>query len=132
MEASLGMARLTVRIDFGGEAGAVGPGKVKLLELVEREGSIRKAAMAMDMSYRQAWLLVQALEESFGQPLVATATGGAKGGGAKLTSLGEAVLARYRAIEKRAAGATAAELKALENLAKGAHPEHRSLRPRRK
>jgi molybdate transport system regulatory protein len=68
------MVRLTIRIDLAG--GSVGPGKIGLLEQVAATGSIRKAAAAMKMSYRRAWLLLQALEACFGSPLVETATGG--------------------------------------------------------
>src|SRR5882757_1826625 len=88
------MARLTIRIDFE-DAEGFGPGKARLLELIEELGSIRSAAAAMQMSYRHAWLLLQSVEDTFGAPVLATATGGAKGGGAKLTELGKTVLARY-------------------------------------
>src|ERR1700742_1630829 len=81
------MARLTIRIDLAPGA-QLGPGKVRLLELVAETGSIRKAAAGMKMSYRQAWLLLKALASAFGEPLVATATGGRAGGGAHLTALG--------------------------------------------
>jgi len=106
------MVRLTIRIDF--EPGqALGPGKVRLLEQIDETGSIRGAASALKMSYRRAWLLLQALEETFGTPLIGTATGGAKGGGAKLTELGKRVVGLYRAMEQKAATATAREAKAL-------------------
>lgn len=111
----------------------MGPGKARLLELVAKEGSIRRAAMAMEMSYRQAWLLVQSLDDTFGAPLLETATGGSKGGGARLTSLGESVLQHYRAIEKRVISAAASDLKAMDRLAKGGSPSgHRKLSPRAK
>ncbi len=45
----------------------------------------------MGMSYRRAWLLVDSLNRSFRDPVVAAQTGGAKGGGAALTPLGRAV-----------------------------------------
>jgi molybdate transport system regulatory protein len=110
------MARLTIRIDF--DTGAqLGPGKVRLLELVAETGSIRKAAAGMNMSYRKAWLLLQALEKGFTAPLVATTTGGRTGGGARLTPLGRLVTARYRALEAKAAEAAAGDLKALESKA---------------
>lgn len=106
------MTRLTIRIDFdGGEP--FGPGKARLLELIEEKGSIRAAAAAMGMSYRQAWLLVAAVESTFGAPVLNTVTGGARGGGATLTGLGHMILSRYRAIEARAARAAAKELSAL-------------------
>jgi molybdate transport system regulatory protein len=91
------MVRLSIRIDFEGSE-SFGPGKARLLELIDEHGSIRSAAAAMKMSYRHAWLLVQAVEDTFGAPVISTATGGAKGGGAKLTELGRSLLAKYRAI----------------------------------
>ena len=121
------MARLSIRITFEG-AEALGPGKIRLLELIEKEGSIRAAAAAMNMSYRHAWLLLQAVEDTFGVPVLATSTGGAGGGGARLTEFGRALVARYRAIETNAARAAAAE---LEELARAtARPESRSGKKR--
>ena len=113
------MTRLSIRIDFEG-AEAFGPGKARLLELIEQQGSIRSAAAAMNMSYRHAWLLLQAVEDTFGAPVLTTATGGAKGGGAKLTELGRMVVARYRAIEAQAAQAAGEELSELTKAAGGA------------
>jgi len=67
------MTRLSIRIDFEGSE-AFGPGKARLLELIEEQGSIRGAAAAMNMSYRHAWLLLQAVEDTFGAPVISTAT----------------------------------------------------------
>lgn len=115
---SLAMAKLSIRIAFEG-AEPFGPGKVRLLELIEKEGSIRAAAAAMSMSYRHAWLLLQAVEDTFGAPAVATSTGGAGGGGAKLTELGKRLVDRYRTIEANASRAAAADLDELSRAAKG-------------
>lgn len=123
------MTKLSIRIDFDGSE-AFGPGKARLLELIDEHGSIRSAAAAMSMSYRHAWLLLQAVEDTFGAPVIATATGGAKGGGAKLTELGKTVIARYRAIETQAARAAAGELTELTKAATGALPEERKRRER--
>ena len=49
----------------------LGPGKIRLLELVGKTGSISAAARAMEMSYRRAWLLVESINRSFSAPLVA-------------------------------------------------------------
>jgi molybdate transport system regulatory protein len=106
------MTRLTIRIDFDNGA-QLGPGKVRLLELVGETGSIRKAAAGMKMSYRRAWLLLKALDETFGEPLVTTATGGKAGGGARLTPLGREVAKQYRALETAAAKAGARPVRAL-------------------
>ena len=50
-------ASLHLRLDFGGER-SLGPGKIRLLELINETGSISAAGRALEMSYRQAWLLV--------------------------------------------------------------------------
>ena len=123
------MTRLSIRIDFEGSE-AFGPGKARLLELIEEQGSIRGAAAAMNMSYRHAWLLLQAVEDTFGAPVINTATGGAKGGGAKLTDLGRTILARYRSIETQAAHAAAGELMELTKAAAASAPEDRKRRER--
>ena len=71
------MTRLTLRIDFD-EGRALGPGKVRLLELVGETGSISAAGRAMGMSYRRAWMLVDALNRTFRQPVVETRGGGGR------------------------------------------------------
>ena len=123
------MARLTIRIDFEGSQ-SFGPGKVRLLELIDAHGSIRSAASAMNMSYRHAWLLLQAVEDTFGAPVISTATGGVKGGGAKLTELGRNLVSRYRMIESQAAKATAGELSELSKVGAGGPADERGGRRR--
>jgi len=110
--ASKPAARLTVRIDFDGER-AIGPGKIKLLEMIDAVGSISAAGRRMGMSYRRAWLLVDSLNRCFRQPLVAAQHGGAHGGGAHLTEAGVAVIRHYRAVEAAAHAAGAPHLDAL-------------------
>ena len=106
------MPRLTLRIDFDGGR-SIGPGKIRLLELVAAQGSISAAGREMGMSYRRAWLLVDELNHFFREPVVAAQAGGAHGGGAALTPFGHAVVAHYRAIEKAAERAGAAHVGAL-------------------
>jgi molybdate transport system regulatory protein len=124
------MARLSIRIDFDG-SDSFGPGKVRLLELIDAHGSIRSAAAAMNMSYRHAWLLLQAVEDTFGAPAISTATGGAKGGGAKLTEFGRSLVAKYRTIESQAAKAAAGELSELVRSTGGGAEERGSKRRER-
>lgn len=124
------MPRLTIRIDFG-DGSALGPGKVRLLEQIGETGSIRKAAAAMKMSYRRAWMLLKALDTMFGAPLAATATGGKAGGGATLTPLGKAVVQHYRSLEKAVGKAGAGSAAALDGLLPAAPakpPVRRSIR----
>jgi molybdate transport system regulatory protein len=105
--------RVTVRIDFDGNR-AIGPGKIKLLELIDAVGSISAAGRRMGMSYRRAWLLVDSLNRCFREPLVAAHHGGVHGGGAALTEAGAAVIRHYRAVEAAAHAAGAAHLAALD------------------
>jgi molybdate transport system regulatory protein len=109
------MSKPGVRILLGG-ASSLGPGKVALLEEIGRCGSISGAARAMEMSYRRAWLLVESMNTSFTQPLVATATGGRRGGGAALTDFGREVLCRYREMEQKAQQAIALDLEGFARL----------------
>lgn len=101
--------RLTLRLDFP-ELGRLGPGKVRLLELVDEHGSISAAGRAMGMSYRRAWQLADELNQTFSGGVVATQQGGQRGGGAALTQTGKDVVRAYRAIEKKAQKAGAAEI----------------------
>ncbi len=110
------MARLSIRIDLDDD-GRLGPGKVLLLERIAEHGSIAAAGRSMRMSYRRAWELVADINASFSQPLVAAQMGGRRGGGASLTSLGQALVRHYRAIEREAAAATQPHLRALQRAA---------------
>lgn len=84
---------------------AIGPGKADLLAAIGETGSISAAARAMDMSYRRAWLLVDVMNRSFRLPLVRSAIGGTRGGGAQLTPTGIHVLQQFRSMEAAAIAA---------------------------
>ena len=105
--------RLTIRLDFD-DGRRLGPGKVALLEAIDKTGSISAAGRAHKMSYRRAWLLVEALNATFVGPLVAAQPGGAGGGGARLTDQGRRVVALYRAAEQRMRAAAAGDIAAIE------------------
>ena len=94
----------------------LGPGKVALLEHIAELGSISQAGKAMQMSYRTAWELVSQMNEHFVEPLVTSTKGGVRGGGARLTPMGVAVLKRYRAMERRALKAISKDIAGLEVL----------------
>lgn len=105
----------SIRILFGAST-SLGPGKIALLEAIARCGSISGAAREMSMSYRRAWLLVEAMNQAFKQPMVQAAVGGKRGGGAAITPFGQDLLARYRQIEAKAAKAVSSDLAALQKL----------------
>ncbi len=79
---------------------AFGPGKADLLDAIAATGSISAAGKQMGMSYRRAWLLVDAMNRCFQQPLVETATGGSHGGGTRLTAAGMQLLNHYRQLQR--------------------------------
>jgi molybdate transport system regulatory protein len=107
------MAALFIRIDLR-PGGRIGPGKIALLEAIERTGSISAAGRALRMSYRRAWLLVEELNLLFSSPVVTAQPGGARGGGAALTAFGTGLVRHYRAIEAETQAAAAARLAELE------------------
>jgi molybdate transport system regulatory protein len=108
-------ASLHLRLDFGGGR-SLGPGKVRLLELIAETGSISAAGRALEMSYRQAWLLIDELNHMFREPVVIAQTGGGGGGGTVVTETGDTVVRLYREMERRSGDAATAELRALSQL----------------
>jgi molybdate transport system regulatory protein len=108
------LPNLSVRIDLDAE-GRIGPGKIELLENIDKFGSISAAGRAMDMSYKRAWDLVDEINRVCRQAAVERQTGGRNGGGAALTPFGASLVARYRKIERDAASAVRKELAALSN-----------------
>ena len=104
--------RISVRLDLASGA-RIGPGKIAVLEEIARSGSISAAGRGLKMSYRRAWELVEDLNRHLGTPVVATAAGGARGGGARLTAAGATLVAEYRAIEAASAAVATPHLAIL-------------------
>jgi molybdate transport system regulatory protein len=101
---------LTLRV-LGTGSPAMGPGKAELIERIAQSGSISAAARAMGMSYRRAWQLVEALNATYRAPVVLTAIGGQRGGGATVTPFGKRLAEQFRSMEDKASAAIAADLK---------------------
>jgi molybdate transport system regulatory protein len=100
---------LTLRI-LSGDGPAMGPGRARLVSLIESTGSISAAAREMGMSYRRAWQLVDALNATFREPLVVTAVGGKRGGGAMVTDFGRRMVETYHAMEAKASAVIADDI----------------------
>lgn len=94
-----------------GDDDPIGPGKIALLEAIQATGSIAAGARQLNMSYRRAWLLVDATNQALLQPAVTTSTQGAA-----LTGTGEQLIKLYRQIETIAHTAAAGEISALAKL----------------
>jgi molybdate transport system regulatory protein len=106
---------LTLRV-LRGRKPAIGPGKAELVERIAAMGSISAAARAMGMSYRRAWQLVEAMNRACREPVVITAIGGKRGGGAEVTPFGRKLVRLFRTMEGKASAAISADLKRFEGL----------------
>ncbi len=103
---------------MSGDQIALGPGKVALLEEIDRSGSISKAARKLGLSYRRAWVLVNIMNKTFKSQLVEGSAGGKKGGGAHLTPLGTKMAKTYRAMEEKAEKAMQSNWKIIKRSLK--------------
>jgi molybdate transport system regulatory protein len=78
----------------------IGKGGAEILEAVDKENSISKAAVSLGMSYRYVWNYLHDIQQTLDQPIVETYKGGKTGGGgAKLTDLARNLLAEYKQAE---------------------------------
>jgi len=73
----------------------LGGGRAELLEKIDEEGSIRKAAEKLGMSYRHAWGIIKKINRAWGREVVRSTRGGKKGGKTTLTEGGRALLKEY-------------------------------------
>jgi molybdate transport system regulatory protein len=88
-----------VWIEYKGKP-VIGKGGAKILETIEKEKSISKAAETAGMSYRYVWNYLQKIQKAIEEPIVETYKGGkAGGGGARLTKLGKDLLSEYKQVE---------------------------------
>ena len=81
---------------------------VALLEAIDREGSLNRAAEDLGRSYARAQRRVVELEEAF-DSLVERTRGGAGGGGSRLTDEARDLLARFERMQAAATGVAEAE-----------------------
>lgn len=70
-----------------------------LLEAIDATGSINRAARTAGLSYKGAWLLLEAAGNLANEPLLTTATGGVGGGGTQLTAAARSLLAAWRELQ---------------------------------
>ena len=89
--------KAVTRITFLDDSGEkfFGEGPARLLHGIEDKGSLRSAAMSMDMAYTKALRIMKNAETALGFQLITRVTGGKDGGGSKLTPRGKDWLTRY-------------------------------------
>ncbi|HTD40659.1 MAG TPA: hypothetical protein VK671_08570 [Mucilaginibacter sp.] len=94
--------KLNGRIWIESDSGRLlGPGRVELLERIKASGSIRQAALQMEMSYRQAWDLVEDMNKQMEMPVVISHRGGKGGGNAIVTEQGEKAIEQFYILQKK-------------------------------
>ena len=97
---SMGMKiKSKIWIEVGGKP-VFGTGKRRLLEAIEKCGSINRAAEEINISYRKAWCHLNAMERRLGIKLIERKIGGKDGGGATLTEAARQILKKYRQLDK--------------------------------
>jgi len=87
--------KLRVWIMFGEDL-KFGAGRARLLELIDEMKSLRQAAQALDMSYRNAWGYLRDLEQAAGFKFVERVPGGGPESGMRLTRPAKRFLERYQ------------------------------------
>lgn len=89
--------RFGVSFETGDGQRFFGEGPYRLLLKVEELGSLRAAALDMDMAYTKARRLMENAEAALGFPLIRRRAGGKGGGGSTLTPQARELTERYRA-----------------------------------
>ena len=90
--------------------------KLALLEKIHELGSITQAAKIAGLSYKAAWDAIDDFNGASELPVVASKTGGADGGGSRLTEHGRAVLKVLRAIEAEHRGLRASLRRGIDDF----------------
>ena len=91
--------RARIWLEYKGKP-VLGKGGANILQAIDEEKSITKAAEKLEMSYRYAWNYLKKINQVFSKPVVKTARGGSHGGGANLTELGKSLVKKYFQAEK--------------------------------
>lgn len=89
--------KLLIDTDMGS---FLGDKRIRLLEAIDKTGSISQAAKAVPFSYKAAWDAVDDMNNVAPEPLVNRSVGGRHGGGTELTAFARRLIAFYRALEK--------------------------------
>lgn len=66
----------------------LGSAQLRLLKQVEKDGSIRTAALNLRMSYQHAWHMLERVNRLSPVPVVVRQKGGKDGGGCRITPFG--------------------------------------------
>lgn len=94
----------------------LGDTRIRLLEKIQKHGSISQAAKSVPMSYKSAWDAIDIMNNLAEAPVVTTSTGGRNGGGTQVTAYGKKLISLYRAIEREYQQSVARLVSAIPSL----------------
>jgi molybdate transport system regulatory protein len=77
-----------------------GLGRLRMLEAIERNGSIHAASKELGMSYRAVWGRIKATEDRLGEQLLHRNIGGRSGGGSELTDFARQLMQRFKKLHQ--------------------------------
>lgn len=78
-----------------------GPGKARLMEYIDKTGSLQEACLEMELSYSKGARMIKMAEKQLGFKLLERRIGGSGGGGSRLTEEGRELLKKYRQLTLR-------------------------------
>lgn len=79
----------------------LGEGRVRLLKAIEEFGSLSRASKNLNISYKKAWRLIDAVNKTAKKPVTSSFVGGKGGGGVSLTPYGREIIVAFDSINKK-------------------------------
>lgn len=118
--------RLNMEVEIGDKTISLNNKKSKLLQCINKYGSISKASEETNIPYRTALKNIEIMENELGSPIVITQRGGKGGGGSsELTETGKQILWKFiklnRILKKHA------DLNEIEGKIKGIFEKNRVM-----
>ncbi len=78
-----------------------GAGQLKILETIDKEGSISAAAKKMKMGYRSMWGKLKKIEQRLGKQILIRKKGGPSGGTSVLTDDAKILVKKFRFLQQK-------------------------------
>jgi molybdate transport system regulatory protein len=91
----------SVQVRLTAQEAFFGPGKARLLEYIERTGSIQEACAQMGLSYSKGSRMIKKTEKQLGFRLLERRIGGTGGGGSRLTPEAKDLMKKYQLLVQR-------------------------------
>ena len=89
-----------LKIYLAKDSPSFGPGVIRILELVQENGSLAKSYRAMGLSASKGWRIIKRAEEDLGFELLESFSGGKDGGQSRLSEKGRELLNNYKSFSK--------------------------------